>query len=101
MMEGHSEQIKVVYSIIERGPGAKPYWMKIGIGKVNRDGSLNLKIDAWPAGKNEIHVRDYTPFDADRHGERQSGARREVSAARDVERAAGASKESAQLEAPF
>lgn len=52
------KQIKIVYTIVERN--SKTYWLRIGVGSVNRDGSLNLTLDAMPAN-GQIHVRDWEP----------------------------------------
>jgi hypothetical protein len=52
---------KSVFTIIEKtqpGSEQKSYWVRIGSGWVNRDGSLNLKLDALPVN-GMIHVRDY------------------------------------------
>jgi hypothetical protein len=47
---------KNVYSIIER-EDRHNIWLKIGVGWVNRDGSLNLRLDALPIGT-KIQIRD-------------------------------------------
>ena len=49
-------QMKSVYTIVERNQTKS--WIKIGIGFVNTDGSLNLKLDATPTN-GTLHVRDY------------------------------------------
>lgn len=47
---------KAVYTIIERSGGRK-HWLRIGTAFVNRDGSLNVVLDAVPiTGK--LHIRD-------------------------------------------
>ena len=56
-----SKTMKTVYTIVERGPG-KSYWTKIGVGFTNRDGSINLKLDAIPVN-GSIQVRDYEPYE--------------------------------------
>jgi hypothetical protein len=33
-------------------------WIKIGVGWPNRDGSINLYLDAFPIGTNRLQVRD-------------------------------------------
>lgn len=49
-------KIKDVYLINERGED-NAQWTKIGVAFVNKDGSLNVILDALPlAGK--IHIRD-------------------------------------------
>ena len=46
---------KVVYAIVERGP--KKHWLRIGMAFVNRDGSLNVRLDAVPL-TGQLHIRD-------------------------------------------
>ncbi len=52
---------KVVYVINERN--GKSYWTRIGFGSVNKDGSLNLKLDAVPCTGGTLQVRDWEPRD--------------------------------------
>ncbi len=33
-------------------------WMKVGVGWANRDGSINLYLDAFPVGTNRLQVRE-------------------------------------------
>ena len=49
---------KIVYAIVERGP--KRYWLRIGMAFVNRDGSLNVKLDAFPVS-GQLQIRDQSP----------------------------------------
>lgn len=51
-------KMKVVYTITDRGD--KSWWTKIGVAYVNRDGSLNIKLEAMPVN-GSLHVRDWTP----------------------------------------
>ncbi|MBX3130714.1 MAG: hypothetical protein KF718_28610 [Polyangiaceae bacterium] len=53
-------KMKVVYVISERE--GKSYWNRIGVAFVNRDGSLNVKLEAMPVS-GELHIRDYVPRD--------------------------------------
>ena len=46
---------KVVYAIIDRPP--RKHWLRIGLAFVNRDGSLNVRIDAVPL-TGRLHIRD-------------------------------------------
>jgi hypothetical protein len=41
----------------------RTHWVRIGIGFTNRDGSINLILDALPLGTNRLQVRedDRTP----------------------------------------
>ncbi len=54
------KQVKIAYVITDRGD--KSYWTRIGVAYVNRDGSLNIKLDAVPIS-GTIHVRDPMPRD--------------------------------------
>jgi hypothetical protein len=45
-----------VYTIVERGPERR-HWLRIGIAFVNRDGSLNVRLDAIPAN-GQLHIRE-------------------------------------------
>jgi hypothetical protein len=62
-METTSTKMKTVYTVTERG--GKSYWTRIGVGFTNRDGSLNLKLEAWPINGN-LQVRDYDPAEGER-----------------------------------
>ncbi len=59
----NSAKMKVVWLITERND--RSYWTRIGVGTVNKDGSINLSLSAIPVGNGRIQVRDYTPRDAD------------------------------------
>lgn len=48
--------MKSVYTVVERE--GKSHWVKLGIGFVNQDGSINLKLDGLPTN-NSLQVRDY------------------------------------------
>ena len=54
---------KDVYTIIGR-EDAKPYWLKIGTAFNNRDGSINVKLNALPVN-GILHVRE-ADFEAKR-----------------------------------
>ena len=58
-------RMKTVYTVVERGPG-KSFWCKVGIGFVNRDGSINLRLDAVPVN-GTLQVREYEPPSDDKH----------------------------------
>ena len=53
-------KMKIAYVVTQRG--THKYWTRIGAAFVNRDGSINVKLDAVPVN-GEIHVRDYVPRD--------------------------------------
>ncbi len=48
--------MKVIYVIT--GKGERKFWTKVGVAFVNRDGSLNCKLDALPVD-GQLHIRDY------------------------------------------
>ena len=64
MEEGFGKNMKAVYTVIDRGQG-KSIWVRVGVGFTNRDGSLNLKLDAIPVN-GTLQVREWEP------GERRS-----------------------------
>jgi hypothetical protein len=41
----------------KNGQGTKSSWTKIGVAWMNRDGSMNLKLDAFPVN-GKLHVRE-------------------------------------------
>lgn len=49
---------KVAYVITERND--KTYWNRIGVAFTNKDGSINVKLDALPIG-GTLQIRDYEP----------------------------------------
>jgi hypothetical protein len=60
---------KIVYTVVTSKNG-KSAWVKLGAGWINSDGSLNLKLDAYPAN-GTLQVRDndrdaQRPFDGRR-----------------------------------
>ena len=46
---------KIVYAIIERG--ARRHWLRVGLAFPNRDGSLNVRLDAMPLS-GQLQIRD-------------------------------------------
>jgi hypothetical protein len=59
----NSKDMKAVYTVIDRGPG-KSFWVRIGVGFTNRDGSINLRLDAIPVN-GTLQVREWSdpPFE--------------------------------------
>ena len=49
---------KIVYAIIERG--ARRHWLRIGLAFPNRDGSLNVRLDAMPLS-GQLQIRNDVP----------------------------------------
>lgn len=53
-------KFKVAYVITERND--KTYWNRIGVAFTNKDGSINVKLDALPTS-GTLQIRDYEPRD--------------------------------------
>ena len=51
-------KFKVAYVNTERND--KTYWNRIGVAFTNKDGSINVKLDALPTG-GTLQIRDYEP----------------------------------------
>jgi hypothetical protein len=51
-------KFKVAYCITERNE--KTYWNRIGVAFTNKDGSINVKLDAFPIG-GTLQIRDWEP----------------------------------------
>jgi hypothetical protein len=51
------EKMKNVYTIVERKTG-KNFWLRIGVGFVNSDGSITLRLNALPTNS-QLMIRDY------------------------------------------
>lgn len=62
MTQMQEAKTKAVYTIVERQQ--KSRWVRIGIGFVNRDGSINVRLDAVPVN-GKLHLRDYRKKDDD------------------------------------
>lgn len=50
--------MKICYSISQSGD--RSFWTRIGVAFVNRDGSLNVKLNCLPVN-GEMTIRDYEP----------------------------------------
>ncbi|MDP9037421.1 MAG: hypothetical protein M3O50_21700 [Myxococcota bacterium] len=61
MDEQANRSVKVVWTVVDRGPG-KSFWTRVGVGSVNRDGSLTLRLDAIPLN-GTLQVREWEPLD--------------------------------------
>ena len=53
----HDTELKAVYTIVERKE-ARNIWIRIGIGFVNQDGSINVRLDAVPVN-GRLHIRNF------------------------------------------
>ena len=62
-----TSSVKAVYTIIKR-EGKEGYWIKIGVGFVNKDGSITVKLNAFPVNA-ELHVRDPRPKEEEKEPE--------------------------------
>jgi hypothetical protein len=51
-----NSKVKAIYVISSKGD--RKYWTKIGVAFVNRDGSLNCKLESLPVD-GELHIRDF------------------------------------------
>ena len=74
-MEAQSSTMKVVYTVVERSQG-KSFWTRIGVGFVNKDGSINLRLDALPTN-GTLQVRDWEPQER-RSGDGSERGRRDA-----------------------
>jgi hypothetical protein len=45
-----------VFAVVERD--RRSHWIRIGAAFANRDGSINLFLDAFPIGTNRLQVRE-------------------------------------------
>lgn len=59
----------VVYTIVKRERDGRSFWVRIGAGWKNRDGSLNALLDAVPTN-GTLHIREQRPFEAGREASR-------------------------------
>ena len=57
---------RVAYTVVERSEG-KSYWLRVGTAFENRDGSLNVYLDAIPVN-GRLQIREYPPDDASAGG---------------------------------
>jgi len=65
MEEQSQKNMKSVWTVVERttaAAGTRSYWTRVGVGFVNRDGSLNLRLDAIPIN-GQLQVREWEPAD--------------------------------------
>ena len=67
MSNTNGNNTKIVYVITERNE--KSFWTRIGVAFVNRDGSINVQLDALPVS-GRLQIREDEPR-AERGGERR------------------------------
>ena len=53
-------KMKIAYVVTQRG--TQKYWTRVGVAFVNRDGSINVKLEAMPVN-GELQIRDYSARD--------------------------------------
>jgi hypothetical protein len=58
-MDDQARSMKAVFTVVDRGPG-KSFWIRVGTGFTNRDGSLTVRLDAIPVN-GTLQVRDWEP----------------------------------------
>ncbi len=56
-----------VFAVIER-ENRPSIWIRVGSAFPNRDGSINLLLDAFPIGSNRLQIREQRSEDAPRNG---------------------------------
>jgi hypothetical protein len=61
-MDTNTKNYKAVYTIVERQRDAKKFWLRVGTAFENRDGSLNIYLDAVPTN-GTLQVRDPLPVE--------------------------------------
>jgi hypothetical protein len=66
-----TKTMKTVFTVVERSPG-KSFWTRVGVGFVNQDGSINLRLDAIPVN-GTLQVREWEPSER-RGGDATNGA---------------------------
>jgi hypothetical protein len=65
MEEQSQKNMKSVWTMVERtsaAAGTRTYWTRVGVGFVNRDGSVTLRLDAIPIN-GQLQVREWEPAD--------------------------------------
>ncbi len=79
-METETKNLQAVYTVIKKADG-KDLWLRIGSAFVNRDGSLNVFLDAMPTN-GRLQIREYQPRDGAAPRPREQPAAREHAAVR-------------------
>jgi len=70
--KNENRSMKIVYTIVEDKQRGKSFWNRVGVAFQNRDGSLNLKLDALPVN-GTLQVRDWEPRE-EQQGQGRSSA---------------------------
>ena len=58
--ESRSKNYQVVYTVVTRERDGQKFWLRVGAAFRNRDGSVNVKLDAMPTN-GELQIRDPRP----------------------------------------
>jgi len=66
-------KVKIAYTVVERNKDGRKFWVRVGAAFVNRDGSLNVRLDAMPVN-GELQIRDYQPREARESSSRDQAA---------------------------
>jgi len=63
------KNMKTVWTITERttNGATKSFWTKVGVGFVNRDGSISLRLDCIPIS-GTLQVREWEPMERRQEG---------------------------------
>ncbi len=60
-MENENKNLQAVYTVIKKADG-KDLWLRVGSAFPNRDGSMNVFLDAMPVN-GRLQIREYQPRD--------------------------------------
>lgn len=55
--------MKYVYTVVENGD-KKPIWVRVGVAFDNKDGSLNVRLNALPVN-GKLHIREKSEKEED------------------------------------
>ena len=66
-------KVKIAYTVVERQKDGRQFWVRVGAAFVNRDGSLNVRLDAMPVN-GKLQIRDYQPRDGRDTSDREQAA---------------------------
>jgi len=64
MFESNSSKLLFVYTIVEGKEKDKNFFVKVGVAFVNKDRSINVKLDAFPVN-GQLHIREQQERDND------------------------------------
>jgi len=85
-MDSRERQMKTVFTTADyiQGGVRKSRWTRIGVGFVNSDGSITLRLDALPVS-GTLHVREWeSAEDRERHFAARRGADSVVAGANEL-----------------